>query len=122
MDKFSSGGYTYFKLHIPCPVCRERGINTPQSNWKHATNNCEGEIYIGDDANYFCKKCNHKSHIIKGWRKYKCPMHSTSDDYYIFSNAYYVDGPPEIIACLCMMVSAVGNHWLIKCLENLGDW
>ena len=121
MDKFSSGGYTYFKLHIPCPVCRELGRNTPQSNWIHPTKNCGAEIYIGDDANYFCKKCNHKSHI-KGW-KYECPTHSkpdTSDDYYVGIGSSAAIG--EVAGCAGMMVSAVGNQWLIKLIENLGDY
>ena len=118
MDKFSNGGNTYFTLHIQCPVCRELGRNTPQSNWIHATNNCGAEIYIGDDANYFCKKCNHKSHI-KEW-KYKCPSHSNSDDDYVGVGSSATIA--EVVACAGMMVSAVGNQWLIKCLENLGDW
>ncbi|GIM59639.1 hypothetical protein [Capnocytophaga canimorsus] len=118
LPSFSSGGYTYFKLKIACPVCRERGITTPQTFWVHAYNNCGGEIYIGDNACYYCKKCNHYEHI-RTW-KYKCPQHSTSDDDYVGLGS--VAAIAEVVSCAGMMVSATGQQWLIKCLENLGDW
>lgn len=118
LQSFGEDGYTYFELHIACPVCRERGITTPQTGWVHANNNCGGTIYVGENAYYCCVKCRHTAHV-KEW-KYKCPSHSTSDDEYIGVGSSAVIA--EVISCAGQMVSEVGQKWLIKFLENLGDW
>ena len=117
LKSFESEGYSYFELHIACPVCRERGITTPQTGWIDAHNNCGGIIYVGENA-YYCCEYGHTAHIREC--KYKCPSHSTSDDEYIGvgSSAAIT----EVMSCAGQMVSEVGQKWLVKFLENLGDW
>ena len=106
-----------FELYVTCPVCRERGITTPQTGWIDAHNNCGGIIYVGENA-YYCCEYGHTAHIREC--KYKCPSHSTSDDEYIGvgSSAAIT----EVMSCAGQMVSEVGQKWLVKFLENLGDW
>ena len=118
LQSFEANGYIYFELHIACPVCRERGITTPQTGWVHANDNCGGIIYVGENAYYCCVKCRHTAHV-KEW-KYKCPSHSTSDDEYIGVGSSAVIA--EVISGAGQMVSEVGQKWLIKFLENLEDW
>ena len=109
LQSFEKDGYTYFELYVTCPVCREKGIVTPQTQWLHKDNECGGTIYIGDNACYYCDKCEHI-----------CPTHSTSDGYYIS-----LDGSTlriaEIISCAGQMLSEVGQKWLMKFLGNLED-
>ena len=71
LDKFEEDGNTYFHLCISCPVCHDQGRNTERAFWSHYDNNCHGDIYLGDNAFYKCKKCGHSAHVRK-WG-YNCP-------------------------------------------------
>ncbi len=115
MSKFSSGGYTYFQLHISCPVCHDRGLNTPQSGWVH--NGCGGAIYIGDDAHYQCKSCNYNKHV-KEW-KYGCPSHSGDSIEYVKASS---QGLAQAVSTAGQMVNATGIAWLQAFLGNMGEF
>jgi hypothetical protein len=119
LQSFEKDGYTYFELYVTCPVCREKGIVTPQTQWLHKDNDCGGAIYIGDNACYYCDKCEHTGKLKSV--KMECPTHSTSDGYYISLDNSTLS-IAEVISCVGQMVSEVGQKWLIKFLENLGDW
>jgi hypothetical protein len=118
MSKINKNGVTYFTLHIACPVCREKGITTPQTNWIHAYNNCGGLIYVGENAYYYCDDCGH-TEFVQHW-KYKCPSHATSDDDYVGVGTSAAIA--EVVACAGMMVNEAGQQWLIKFMQNLGEW
>ena len=45
LNSFEKNGVTYFELYISCPVCMDRGNNTPHAYWSHHNNNCNGDIY-----------------------------------------------------------------------------
>ena len=79
IDSFKKDGATYYQLYIKCPICNERGINVPPSYWLHDVD--DGDIYIGDNAFYYCKECGYTEHLMK-W-KYRCSTHSSSDDDYV---------------------------------------
>ena len=115
---FASDSVIYHKLYIACPVCRERG-KSPYVLWRHGDDYCGGNIYIGDNAYVLCAKCN-KSVSLKNL-KFNCSLCSGSET----DNISFVENQNSMamtVAIPGMMVSAVGTRWLIKCLENLGEW
>lgn len=65
LNSFEKNGVTYFELFISCPVCIDRGNMTPQAYWSHHDNGCSGDIYMGENAFYYCKKCGATSHVMK---------------------------------------------------------
>jgi hypothetical protein len=116
LNKKQHSGHTYFELHISCPVCYDRGMNTPQSNWTH--HGCGGSIFLGDDAYYWCDSCDHKSHV-RMW-KYGCPNHSSGADYeFITASSIAV---AQAISTAGQMVSETGVAWLQSFLSNMGEF
>lgn len=113
IDSFVKDGYTYFRLYIQCPICRQRGNNTPPKLWVHA--NDDGDVYIGEDAKYYCTTCGTKEHIMN-WA-YHCPEHSTSPDDYVKLE----DKAPiaDVVASAGALVTRAGIAWLTTLLQNL---
>ena len=101
IDSFQENGATYYRLYIPCPVCMGRGVATQASYWQHYDNNCNGPIYVGENAYYKCTKCGRSAHVLE-W-KYSCPTHSSN------SNDQFIG------------VGATGIAWLQSFLANLED-
>ena len=82
---FDKDGVNYFQLYIKCPVCLEKFGQMEALEpiyWTHDYKingtACGGDIYVGDNAYYYCKKCGHTSHVVN-WA-YKCPKHSGDND------------------------------------------
>ena len=118
LNNFSEDNHTYFQLFISCPVCHDQGRNTERSFWSHYDNGCHGDIYVGDDANYKCKKCGKKSHV-KNWA-YNCPGHSNSPDEFVKASA---QGLAKAVSTAGQMVQEAGIMWLQTFLQNMGkDW
>lgn len=115
IDKFQENGVSYFKLCIACPVCNQEGRNTERAFWKHY--NCEGDIYVGDNAFYKCKKCGRSSHV-REWG-YNCPQHSNSPEEFVKAGSAAI---ASVMSCAGQMVSACGQQWLLKFMCNLGEW
>lgn len=117
MDKINIGDNVYFEAYLACPVCFERGRNGGATYWEHHA--CGGQMYLGDDAQYYCKKCEQRSHVSK-W-KYGCPDHSNSDsgklDFQFASNATVA----AVISCAGQLTTAAGVPWLQKFLNHLGS-
>ena len=61
LESFERDGYTYFHLCISCPVCIDRGNMVPQAYWSHHNNNCNGDIYLGENNISNNKENNNKS-------------------------------------------------------------
>lgn len=116
LNKTQQNGHTYFELHISCPVCHDRGMNTPQSFWTH--HQCGGSLYLGDDANYWCEGCNRRTHV-RQW-KYGCPNHSSEAEYEFISSSSV--GLAAAISTAGMMVSETGVAWLQSFLANMGEF
>lgn len=116
LQKKQVGNYTFFELHISCPVCHDKGLNTPQSFWTH--HECGGGIYVGDNAHYLCSKCNQQSHV-KDW-KYGCPSHSSGVSYEYLSASSV--GLAAAISTAGQMVSETGVAWLQSFLSNMGEF
>lgn len=116
LNSFSKNGISYFQLFISCPVCYDNGKNTPHSFWTHYDNNCGGDIYLGENASYLCRKCGYGAHAMK-W-KYGCPEHSNMDDELSFKVATPA-ALAGVIACAGQMVTETGITWLQSFLANL---
>lgn len=114
LDKFKENGYTYFRLYIRCPVCIEKGIQTPVTYWSHYNNNCYGDIYIGDNAFFKCTKCGHSAHIMH-WG-YNCPTHSNSQDEFVGAGLKAI---AEAVSTAGQLVNDAGLEWLQTLLKNL---
>lgn len=71
MNRFSKDGVEYFQLVIPCPSCLENGKPTQTMTWTHSE--CGGDMYVGENAFYYCKKCGHTAPVVL-WA-YSCPTH-----------------------------------------------
>jgi hypothetical protein len=116
MNKINIGNNIYFEAYLACPVCHERGKNGAATYWEHY--GCGGQMYLGDDANYYCASCKQRSHVGK-W-KYGCPDHSNAGsdelDFQFASNAALA----SVISCAGQLTTAAGVPWLQKFLQNLG--
>jgi hypothetical protein len=115
LNKFSEGGNTYFQLFISCPVCHDRGRNTERSFWAHYQ--CNGDIFVGDNAFYKCKKCGKTNHV-KEW-SYNCPSHSSSPDEFVKASS---QGLAQAVSTAGQMVMECGQQWLMKFLSNMGEF
>ena len=59
VDKFEKDGVTYVRLYCQNPVDIQNGVEkVPLIFWKHEDEDCNGEIYLGDNGMLFCKKCS----------------------------------------------------------------
>ena len=115
LDKFKKKGYTYFQLRISCPVCIDQGKNTAQSFWVHYR--CDGAVYVGDNAYFECKKCGAHDHV-KEWR-FGCPSHSGDQLEFLKATS---QGFAQAVSTAGQMVRETGQSWLIKFLENMGEF
>ncbi len=115
LPSFKARGATYFNLKIACPVCHDNGRNVPSSFWVHGADG--GEIYVGDDAHYQCKLCEYHEHV-KNWR-YGCPEHSGAELECLEASS---QGVAQAVSTAGQLVSATGQKWLIRFLENMGEF
>jgi hypothetical protein len=116
LSNFTKNGVTYFQLFISCPVCQDKGVNTEHSFWTHYDNDCGGDVYLGENAFYLCKKCGKSAHAMK-WR-YGCPQHSNMDDELSFYSATPA-ALASVVSCAGMLVTETGISWLTEFLKNL---
>ncbi|OQW92358.1 MAG: hypothetical protein BWK78_01940 [Thiotrichaceae bacterium IS1] len=109
-----------YSLVIRCPACIADG-NTGEwpNQWYHT--DCGGEIQIGDDAHLQCVRCGKSSHI-KEW-KYNCTTHQVTTKigcvgYHSTTSAHFASA----ISTAGQIASVAGRSWMLRVLENLGDW
>lgn len=109
IDKFEKDGVTYLRLHCQNPVNMING-HSPEILWKHGDDDCNGDLYLGDNAMLYCKKCNkHKSFIHvsfekNGRIKFKTENNATRNNI------------EKVIAVSGSMVNLGGEDWLIRLL------
>jgi hypothetical protein len=97
------------KVFMSCPACHDEGYNSQRSQWYHS--NCDGSLYLTDNAELECYKCWHKSHISK-W-EFKC--NNGRHDYRVASSSALA----QALSTSSQMVNAGGLRWLRKALESL---
>lgn len=113
IDEFVHDGVHYYHFLSRCPVDSSRGHGAP-SFWMHG--GCGGDIYIGDDATFYCKSCGMKFPISHA--RFDCPTHSQVEDYTIsFSSKaswYDVTGAMD-----GKIIRYAGLPFYISLLKNL---
>ena len=120
LKHFEENGVIYFPLYLRCPICWEQGKSSKPSYWKHAENNCHGDIYVGDNAHFKCKKCGQSSHV-NNWG-YRCPFHSDSSDFEIKVVPTAIANAIPIARSISQMVTECGMAWLQRFMDNVGEW
>lgn len=81
-DSFKIDGVTYIRVEMPCPI--DEVYNGHNSHlWQHA--GCGGDMYLGDNATFYCSKCNESIPCILA--KFECPYHSNSGVGYFISKS-----------------------------------
>lgn len=119
IDSFKIDGTTYFELFMSCPICTDRGHIVASDFWFHSTVDegceCDGCIYIGDNARFFCKKCQKSAHVTK-WR-YSCPDHTPDIEINKLKEADFIFA--QVIPIVGQMVTCTGMVWLSTFLKNL---
>lgn len=113
LDSFEKDGVTYFRLYISCPVDFDRG-KAMREYWSHYNNNCDGDIYVGENAFYYCKKCKVTQHVYK-WR-YHSPWHSSVERCKLESVSVSV---AQAVSTMGQMVKQTGLAWLREFLVNM---
>lgn len=64
VDKFEKDGVTYVRLYIMNPVDILNNVaNVPFTFWKHEDEDCNGDIYLGDNGMLYCNKCSKSKEI-----------------------------------------------------------
>lgn len=118
LDHFEDNGHTYFRLCCRCPVCWDCGRITKHSFWTHYDDDCHGDIYVGDDAYFRCKKCGWSARVVDCG--YACPAHSNSLGSFVRSRPAAI-GPPAEFARIVgsSLVVEAGFVWVQKFYENL---
>lgn len=120
LKTYKKDGMLFVELNIACPVCFEKTGNMgPASRWMH--NACGGSIALGENAYYQCSNHDAYSHVSR-WA-YSCPNPSHPLD--SRGNRFVKPSSLSIayqISVAAQMVETGGREWLIKVLENLGDY
>ena len=116
INQFEENGDTYFQLFASCPVCHNQGRNAPRLFWTHGDNNCHGDIYVGDNAYYKCRKCGQTSHVSK--LMLSCPRCSNATNGIWELKAGSSDSS-ALIGFIGQMVQACGLPWLQKFIVNM---
>ena len=112
LRKFSTKGRTYFQLRISCPVCIDRGHNSPRSYWVHY--DCGGTMFIGDNAHFSCVECDQNNHV-RNW-SFNCPFHTNTEERTLkYSNR---TGVAQAVSTAAQMVHDTGHRWLIEFMTN----
>lgn len=77
-------GVLYFRLSCHDISALYEGRPSHKTFWKHK--DCDGDVYVGDNACLYCDKCGQISHLRNvTWHS---PLTSISVDYYVsFYNA-----------------------------------
>lgn len=115
LSKFEDNGVTYFQLYIRCPVCIGQGkTDLPLVFWTHTDDNCGGNLYIGDNAFFKCRKCGFSDHVIKlKWKYGGFACHHSDEECLRLQDA---------IGLVGQIVTETGNEWLRRFLENMGNF
>lgn len=114
IDKFEEDNILFVELYADHPFAFERNISSSAHYIKHADDECGGQIYIGDNAKFKCRKCNAVDHISK-WK------YINIEDGF---NLSLTDGDPittlvELMSFASQMTTDAGLPWLKKFMDNL---
>lgn len=117
LSKWEKDGFTYYELYISCPVCYSNGKKLPQSYWQHK--DCGGQLYMGDNANLYCIKCQTEKNIAY-WENGCTHTNDASLDGIVTLLDKPVLPLGNAISMSGQLTAAAGISWLQRFLENLG--
>lgn len=108
IDDFILDGVHYYRFYASCPKHSDR-LN---DYWIH--DECGGDIYIGDDATFYCKSCGKKTNIFHA--SFNCPCCSYEKNFIVsFQHKGYYD----VTAAIGGMIRYTSIHFLQSLLKNL---
>ena len=115
IDRLIKDGTPYYELYCKCPNCVEVGKDVPPSLWHHE--HCDGEIYVGENAHLYCRKCGRERHIM--YSAFKCPDCCKVEDEVVDLDDSLELPYTQNNIILGQVVDKVGIRWLINFLKNL---
>lgn len=125
LKHFNLDGIEYFQLYIPCPVCLEKGWPTQPTYWLHGAiingTECGGEMYVGENAFYYCKKCGRTEPVLN--YGYSCPNHPKNGDngeYIQVQNGRYILNAMTVASQICL--TSTGRKFMRKFSAAFDDY
>jgi hypothetical protein len=113
--------HSYFIVYTICPVCHDKGYILEKSYWIHLDEDCNGKIYVGDDANYYCSKCGEycsvSNAIILSLCCKKVPRNGLSFQSNLTDS--HKTTIVDVISFVGGMVTETGIFWLTVFLKNI---
>lgn len=109
---FAEDGVTYIRLRCSNPI----DLSSPRILWKHGDNNCNGDIYLGDNGFLYCEKCRKQIGLVNAIFKTNGTI--SFDE----GNGKITNTIKTFGAALCtsdQMVEDAGLDWLHRVLESL---
>lgn len=115
-EQININGIVYYRLYVPDPVAEDRNITSVVDFWQH--DECDGDIYIGSNAHFYCSGCGRKIPIINaGW---KSPtMYNVEDNYISFDNNGALPSMQTLIGGLARMVNTTGLKWFRELIYSI---
>lgn len=111
-------GVGYYRLCCRDPESIVNGLPPHKVFWKHKE--CEGDIYLGDNACLYCEKCGHISHLRNViWHS---PNISLSSDFYVsfYNTTPYSPYTRDIIGHVILeSLKYCGVSWIVKFWKQL---
>lgn len=117
VDKFEKNGVTYVRLYCMKPVNIPNGVEkVPFTFWKHEDEDCNGEIYLGDNGMLYCKKCSKCKKITES---------AFNEAGKISFNIKRDELEPKIVAEVIsvsgQMIQFAGISWLRNLIMSISD-
>lgn len=95
-----------------------------REHWSHYNNNCDGDIYVGENAFYYCHKCGETQHVYK-W-KYHSPWRCDGAYYSLYYSPVercklesVSVSVAQAVSTIGQMVKQTGLAWLREFLVNM---
>lgn len=117
VDKFEKNGVTYVRLYCQNPVDIQNGVEkVPFTFWKHEDEDCNGEIYLGNNGMLYCKKCS-KCKKITETAFNEAGMISFN----IKRDEIDPEAVSDVIGVSYQMIQLAGISWLRNLLMSISD-
>ena len=112
-DVYTENGVTYHKLIAVNPIEKERGMKASPHNWLHSDDDCNGQLYIGDNGVILCGKCGKKQHVTY------CSFNAGQQKYVLSFVGQNKPDVPFVLGIVSSMAVKTGIEWLNKCINSI---
>lgn len=114
VDNFEKDGVTYVRLYIMNPVDILNNVaNVPFTFWKHEDEDCNGDIYLGDNGMLYCNKCSKSKEITA------VTFNETGKISFYAKGNMNLKSLGETLAISGQMVRLAGLDWLKELLMSI---